>query len=110
MNCEECFGPTEKDCITCNPPFYLGNYSICLYLDCTNYLNTFPNEKSCKKCEDYCDRCSGSKDNCSSCAPPFLFPDPDSNACLVLCPPQFYTNYHLQLCQRMHIIYIYIYM
>ncbi|KAK8846429.1 hypothetical protein M9Y10_020450 [Tritrichomonas musculus] len=54
--CFECNGPTEDDCLDCDPGYYLS-----------------PSFKKCFKCNEACLECTGPNDyECSKCAPGYF--------------------------------------
>ena len=110
INCAICFGSSEFECSQCLHPFYLGNNQECVYTDCANYPNTFPNNYICQECHPNCDGCIYTTNNCLACLSPYL-KLPSSTSCSPSCPSKYYPYLTLQICQRDNIhIYIYIYL
>ena len=109
-HCSLCVDESDKDCIECNPPYYLGNKTECIYTNCLNYHNTYPEGKVCHDCETSCDECVGQANNCTKCVIPFYLFKDIINTCIYQCPFGYYQFIYndIRICQRIY-IYIYIY-
>ena len=107
-NCFSCYDDLNTTCIKCNPEYYLGKGTECLFHDCSNYENTFPtNNNICERCNPICKGCINTPNSCLSCIEPYLFLGA-TNSCLIDCPMSYYSYIQIQMCQSKY-IYIYIY-
>ena len=83
-NCIGCTGDTSEDCTECR---FFRRGTDCVTSCRNNEYITNSNE--CDLCDELCDTCSVSRDNCTSCSTAAFYEN-GSLVCLDACPPGYY--------------------
>ena len=83
-NCIGCTGDTSEDCAECR---FFRRGTDCVTSCRSDEFVTINNE--CNLCDELCDTCSVSRDNCTSCSTAAFY-DNGALVCLDACPPGYY--------------------